>query len=1039
MRAIPLASALEHKILKGASKGRLWLFLALFFSVLAALPLLATPGLVSTRGGGDSPFLLIRTYEMAQGLRAGQFPVRWMGHAAYGLGYPFFSFYAALPYYLAALLHLWGIGILWSIKLTQLIGFLAAAASMYALAHRWLGSPPAAALVAIAYTFAPFHLVNVYVRGDSLSEFYAFVWYPLILLSLHRLFEQPSAARAGTLALAYAALVVTHNISAMIFSPLVLLYGLLLIFDRSIHREPKIRATSLTLLALVLGLLLSSWLWLPVVGEREEVQLGEEQTSGHFHYSAHFRSRDLVQPVVWFDYDPDVEPTPYAMGLAQAVLTLAGTAALLWRWLRRRRIAAPGLFALLALAVATLMITPLSRPLWDHLPLLPLAQFAWRFLSVQAFAGSLVVGYLATTLPRPRVVAVLAGLALAVAALAGLRPEPLYITDADVTPERLALYEYITANIGTTIQAEYLPRRAVPRPYTSEALLTIPSKPPPLLLEGTLDDTALLEQRPHQERWQIDVASETARLAFHTLYFPGWQAQVDGQPVEVEPWPGLGYISLTLEGGPHQVLLRLKSPFRQRADLATAAGVVVLLALGAASRPWRRLVRRHFWIGGGAIAVVLALGALFRLLGPSFVPSDSSDLTMDFIRQPYLHHNPTGVDFGEVRLSRYTLSTDHAVAGNAVALQIAWTDNRGAGLTAQVDLVFAVHEQLKNPSMLATSTAPVPPGGGTTQHEIAIPADAMRGIYFLRVRVIGPEGALRPRTAQGKSLGNIYLRPLWITAHRPATGDESTLGQFGPHITLVGAQVEPTGKERLAATLAWRCDSQVPANYGLSLRLLDAEGVYLGQDDPKLPWGLYPTSMWQPGELVTDRHTVPLQAGKANDQAQTLEVILYDLASAVLAPVGAAYVPVKERPRNFDIPPMQTPVGAKFGGQMRLLGYDLARTPDALTLTIHWRAMRTMPTDYKVFVHLFDPATEAIPVQNDAMPLRNTYPTRWWAKGEIVSDAISLPLVNVPTGQYRLAVGVYEPLTSDRLEAIDGTGSPLPANRLLLERQIEIP
>jgi hypothetical protein len=332
--------------------------LALFSAFLAAIPLLVTSGLVSTRGGGDSPWLLARTYEMVQGLRAGQFPVRWMGHAAYGLGYPFFSFYSALPYYLAALLHLWGFGILWSIKLTQLIGFLAAAAGTYILAHRWLDSAPAAALVAIAYTFAPFHLSNVYVRGDSLSEFYAFVWYPLILLSLHRLFERPTAGRSGTLALTFAALVVTHNLSAMIFSPFVLLYVLLLIFDRPTQRRLKARAIGLTLLALALGVLLSAWYWLPALGELDAVQLGEEQTSGHFNYNAHFRSRDLVQPTAWFDYDPDVAPTPFAMGLVQAALTLAGTAALLWRWLRRRGADAPGLFALLALVIATAAARP---------------------------------------------------------------------------------------------------------------------------------------------------------------------------------------------------------------------------------------------------------------------------------------------------------------------------------------------------------------------------------------------------------------------------------------------------------------------------------------------------------------------------------------------------------------------------------------------------------------------------------------------------------------------------------------------------------
>ena len=1030
---------LKSKAQQSAGKSRIWLFLALFSAVLAATPLLVTPGLVNTRGGGDSPFLLIRTYEMAEGLRTGQFPVRWMGQAAYGLGYPFFSFYAALPYYLAAFLCLGTGSILWSIKLTQLIGFLSASAGMYALARRWLDSPPAAALAAVAYTFAPFHLVNVYVRADSLSEFFAFVWYPLILLSLHRLFKQPSVGRAGTMAMTCAALVVTHNISAMIFSPFALLYALYLTLDRSTQIEQKARAIGLALLALALAALLSAWFWLPMLGELDEIQLGEEQTSGHFNYSAHFRSRDLIQPTVWFDYDPDVEPTPYAMGLTQTVLTLTGFGALTWHWLRRHKLDTPSVLILLMLLIATLMITPLSRPLWDNLPPLRLTQFPWRFLSVQALATSLLIAYLAATASRPSVVAVPVALALAVAALVGLRIEPLYITDADVTLERLALYEYLTGNIGTTIQAEWLPRRAVPRPYVSEALLTVPSKPPPTVLEGTVESAKLLERRPHRERWQIDITSGTARLAFHTLFFPGWQAQVDGQAVEIASWPGLGYISLELGKGSHQVYLRLgNSALRQQANWATVVGIVILLTLGVLARPWQRLAQRHLWMAGGAIAAAVALGALFRLLGSSAVQPGVSDLTMDFIRQPYLHHNPAGTDFGATRLLRYTMSSDRAAAGDTVAIEIEWTDGRIEELTAQVDLVFAVHEALEDPPTLATSMAAIPPGGGMTHHEITIPSDAVRGIYFLRARVVSPTGTLTPRTEQGKSLGNTYLRPLQVTAYRPATGNEPALGRFGPHISLIDAQVEPIDADRLVTTLTWRCDSPVQINYRLSLRV-SGEGQYLAQYDPPPRRMLYPTSMWQPGELVTERYTLTLDEGNTTDKAQALEVVLYDFSSPTLAPAGVAYVPLKEHPRSFDVPSLETQVGARFGDQLQLLGYDLVHRPDALMLKLHWQAMQAMYTDYKVFVHLFDPATETIVTQDDAMPLRNTYPTRWWAEGEVVSDAIPLSLTGVSAGQYRLAIGVYDPTTGDRLTGLDSQGHPVPGNRLVLKSWITVP
>ena len=198
----------------------------LLIALMAAAPLWG-PGLVNTRGGGDSPFLIQRTLDMAEALRHGHVPPRWMAHAAYDLGYPFFNHYAALPFYLSGGLTALGLNPLAAIQATQTLGFLLAAVGMALWAQRLYPSRAAVLLAVAAYTFAPFHMVNVYVRGDSLSEFYAFVWYPLLLWALDRVAERPSGGRIAAASLLYGALILTHNVSAMIFSPFALLYVLL--------------------------------------------------------------------------------------------------------------------------------------------------------------------------------------------------------------------------------------------------------------------------------------------------------------------------------------------------------------------------------------------------------------------------------------------------------------------------------------------------------------------------------------------------------------------------------------------------------------------------------------------------------------------------------------------------------------------------------------------------------------------------------------------------------------------------------------------
>ncbi len=73
----------------------------IFLAVLALTPLLVAPGIISTRAAGDSAFLLQRTHQMAAALAEGHIPPRWMPDAAYGLGYPFWNYYAPLAWLVA--------------------------------------------------------------------------------------------------------------------------------------------------------------------------------------------------------------------------------------------------------------------------------------------------------------------------------------------------------------------------------------------------------------------------------------------------------------------------------------------------------------------------------------------------------------------------------------------------------------------------------------------------------------------------------------------------------------------------------------------------------------------------------------------------------------------------------------------------------------------------------------------------------------------------------------------------------------------------
>jgi hypothetical protein len=850
------------------------LLLALLLALAAALPLLIGPGIVNTRAGGDAPFLLQRVQQLERNLAAGILPAHWMPDAAYGLGYAFFNYYAALPYYLAALLSRAGCGVLWGIKLTQALGFLLAGGMMYLLARRVGAGRMGALLASAAYTYAPFHLVNVYVRGDALSEFYAAALYPWILWALYGLRQRPTAPRLVLLAASYGLLVLTHNISALLFSPFLVLW--LLVEAWSLGRREGWRLLRAGALALGLGLLLSAWFWVPALAEQGLVQL-QEQTTGYFHYAGHFRGLDLVQRHLVHDYTLDAQRNPFSLGLAQSLIALLGMGLWLGRLLRRRKVAPVWTLAAVALLVTAWLTTPVSRWVWDHVPLLPFAQFPWRLLALQALFIALLAAQLEGGPRRLSQGASLALIALlAVAGMAGLRPDRLPLHEAEVTPQRLMLYEVYSGNIGTTVRHEYLPREMVPRPYTSAVLLNVGAKPAPLVLQGEVGAAHLLDRSPQREDWQIE-ALTPALLAFQTTYAPGWAAQVDGRSQPVEPLPGLGLVGLRLEQGSHRVILRWRGTPPRRATLWASLGGLALcgaLTLPSILRPRRR--RALLWAGGA-----VALAILWLALAPQRAPraiAPQGPVVMDFARAPYLHQEPQGIFWGPARLLQTSLSHITLAPGEELVVRLGW-ERAQPGMRVRLQLVGAT-AHLWEPSPVWASTE-VPLATEDQELRLPTPADLPPGLYVLRLSLWQGEQELEACTARGFGMSILALEPIQVSAGRRATGQEPILGVFGPEnvppvIALVGGQATLRDPRHLEVTLIWRCERQAPLNYFLSLRLNRADGQRVTARDLPPLLGGYPTTLWRPGELITDKIILPIPETELPSGRYELEVVLYD-------------------------------------------------------------------------------------------------------------------------------------------------------------------
>lgn len=144
---------------------------------------------------------------------------------------------------------------------------------------------------------------------------------------------------------------------------------------------------------------------------------------------------------------------------------------------------------------------------------------------------------------------------------------------------------------------------------------------------------------------------------------------------------------------------------------------------------------------------------------------------------------------------------------------------------------------------------------------------------------------------------------------------------------------------------------------------------------------------------------------------------------------------IENRPRQFDLPPMQQVLNANFGNTLTLLGYDLpqrrVQPGESFPVTLHWRAERTMGQNLIVFNHLLDQAA----VQHggaDRVP-QLYYTTLLWVPGEIVSDAYNVPVAaDAPPGVYWLDVGLYPSEQPSFSLPLFANGQPLDRNSVRL-------
>lgn len=134
--------------------------------------------------------------------------------------------------------------------------------------------------------------------------------------------------------------------------------------------------------------------------------------------------------------------------------------------------------------------------------------------------------------------------------------------------------------------------------------------------------------------------------------------------------------------------------------------------------------------------------------------------------------------------------------------------------------------------------------------------------------------------------------------------------------------------------------------------------------------------------------------------------------------------------------PLEEGLDARLGEGIHLLGYSLidqkVKPGEIIRLTLHWKMSGEIETGYKVYVHLLD-GEDRIVAQRDSEPVGGSRPISDWGIGEEIWDNYGIMLPKeLPSGEYQLVVGMYDPTSGERLPIYGRDGERLPDDQVLL-------
>ncbi|RLC80825.1 MAG: hypothetical protein DRI61_04945 [Chloroflexi bacterium] len=244
-------------------------------------------------------------------------------------------------------------------------------------------------------------------------------------------------------------------------------------------------------------------------------------------------------------------------------------------------------------------------------------------------------------------------------------------------------------------------------------------------------------------------------------------------------------------------------------------------------------------------------------------------LTVEPSRPLIFRKEPGEVSFllppqaGPLRLRAFYASREPVRPGDPVRLELLWEAAEPPGIDYEIAFRFW---DARGPGK-AISPSPLVPGyptawwqkgeGVRSIHILKTPRGTGNRALWLEVTLLSPRGKESWKGLPGLFLGPFLVHDRKHTWKMPADVNKAE-GKFGEVAELRGYALSISPGKSLLVTLYWKALKEVDISYTVFVHVLDENGNLVAQHDGPPAYGILPTDIWVPGEIIEDPHLVPL-------------------------------------------------------------------------------------------------------------------------------------------------------------------------------------